>query len=164
MLVPSSVMQSVSAFVAQNIGAGQKDRALKGFFTAMVTGCSVGILIFLAGFFGGAQMSSLFTNDPEVIAQSAAYLRGFSAECILTCILFSSIGYFNGRGISIPVMIQGISSAFCIRIPVSLFMSKLPNTSLTLIGLSTPITTVYGIIFFMICFAWLKKKEQAKKF
>lgn len=48
MLVPSSVMQSVSAFVAQNIGAGKKDRAWKGFFTAMVTGCSVWIVIFLA--------------------------------------------------------------------------------------------------------------------
>ena len=31
MLVPSSVMQSVSAFVAQNIGAGKKERAWKGF-------------------------------------------------------------------------------------------------------------------------------------
>lgn len=32
MLIPSSVMQSLSAFVAQNIGAGKKDRAWKGFF------------------------------------------------------------------------------------------------------------------------------------
>lgn len=160
MLVPSSAMQSVSAFVAQNIGAGQKERAWKGFSTAVVTGCSVGVLIFLLGFFGGARLSSLFTNDPEVVLQSAAYLKGFSVDCILTCILFSSIGYFNGRGISIPTMIQGISSAFCIRIPVSIFMSRLPNTSLTLVGLATPITTVYGIIFFIICFAWLKKKEQ----
>lgn len=161
MLVPSSVMQSVSAFVAQNIGAGKKDRAWKGFSTAMITGCSVGVLIFLMGFFGGARLSSLFTNDPEVILQSAAYLKGFSADCILTCILFSSIGYFNGRGISIPTMLQGITSAFCIRIPVSIYMSKLPNTSLTLVGLATPITTVYGIFFFVICFIWLKKKEQA---
>ena len=30
MLIPSSVMQSVSAFVAQNTGAGKKDRAWKG--------------------------------------------------------------------------------------------------------------------------------------
>ena len=37
MLIPSSVMQSLSAFVAQNIGAGKKDRAWKGFFTAMIS-------------------------------------------------------------------------------------------------------------------------------
>lgn len=70
----------------------------------------------------------------------------------------------NGCRKSIPVMIQGITSAFCIRILVSVFMSKLPNTSLMMVGLATPITTVYGIIFFLICFAWLKrtKKEREK--
>lgn len=160
MLVPSSVMQSVSAFVAQNIGAGQKERAFKGFLTAMATGCAVGVLIFLGGFFGGGLLSSAFTGDQEVIAQSAAYLRGFSAECILTCVLFSSIGYFNGRGRSIPVMLQGITSAFFIRIPVSIFMSRLPGASLVLVGLATPITTVYGILFFVVCFWRLKKQEN----
>lgn len=58
MLVPSAIMQSVSAFVAQNIGAGKKKRASRGFFTALLTGCSVGVLIFLAGFFGGNILSS----------------------------------------------------------------------------------------------------------
>ena len=160
MLVPSSVMQSVSAFVAQNTGAGQKDRAWKGFLTAMATGCAAGTVIFTAGFFGGEILSSVFTSNREVILQSADYLSGFSADCILTCILFSSIGYFNGRGRSIPVMVQGISSAFCIRIPVSILMSRLPDTSLILIGLATPVTTVYGIIFFVICFMKLRREEN----
>lgn len=158
MLVPSSVMQTVSAFVAQNIGAGKPDRAKRGYFTAMITGCTVGIFIFLTGFFGGGLLSSLFTSDADVIAQSALYLKGFSVDCILTCILFSSVGFFNGSGNSIPVMIQGISSAFLIRIPVSILMSKLPNTSLMLVGFATPITTIYGIIFFVICFALLRRK------
>jgi putative MATE family efflux protein len=164
MLVPSTIMQSVSAFVAQNIGAGRRDRAKKGFFTAIASGCSLGVVIFFAGFFGGSILSSLFTKDAEVIAQSADFLRGFSIECILTCILFSSIGYFNGCGKSIPVMIQGITSAFGVRIPASLLFSKMANTSLVYIGLATPITTVYGIIFFAICFAINHKinKNKAK--
>lgn len=160
-LIPSSVMQTVSAFVAQNIGAGKKDRAKRGLVTAMVTGCSVGTIIFLIGFFGGALVSSLFTADAQVISQSADYLKGYAVECILTCVLFSSIGYFNGCGKGIPVMVQGITSAVCIRIPVAVFMSRLPNASLLLVGLATPITTVYGIIFFMICFAWIGHKEKA---
>lgn len=160
MLVPSSIMQTVSAFVAQNIGAGKPERAKKGFFTAILTGCSVGIFIFLAGFFGGELLSSLFTGDAQVMEQSALYLKGFSVDCILTCILFSSIGYFNGCGNSIPVMIQGISSAFLIRIPVSVLLSRLPHTSLMLMGLATPITTVYGIIFFAICFAWRRMRKS----
>ena len=158
-LIPSSMLSTVSALAAQNIGAGKKSRAWKGFYTAIITGCSVGIIIFMVGFFGGGVLSSFFTNDSEVIAQSAAYLKGFSADCILTCVLFSSIGYFNGCGKSIPVMIQGITSAFCIRIPVSIIMSRLPETSLTYVGMATPITTVYGIIFFVICFRLLNKNS-----
>ena len=160
LLIPSAIMQSVSAFVAQNIGADKKDRAKKGCITAMIAGSSIGVVFFFIGFFGGEIISSLFTGDVEVMAQSAAYLRGFSAECILTCILFSSIGYFNGCGKSIPVMVQGITSAFCIRIPVSILMSRLPNASLMFVGFSTPITTIYGIIFFMICFARVGHKEN----
>lgn len=159
-LIPSSVMQTVSAFVAQNIGAGKKDRAKKGFITAMITGCCVGVIIFLIGFFGGELVSSLFTKDGEVISQSADYLRGYAVECVLTCVLFSSIGYFNGYGKGVPVMVQGITSAVCIRIPVALFMSRLPNASLLLVGLATPITTVYGIIFFLICIVWMGRKEK----
>ena len=126
----------------------------------MATGYAAGVVIFLGGFFGGGVLSSVFTSDREVIAQSADYLRGFSVECILTCVLFSSIGYFNGRGRSIPVMIQGISSAFCIRIPVSVFMSRLPDASLMLVGLATTITTVYGIFFFAVCFIKLRREEN----
>ncbi len=154
------LMESAGYGVAQNIGAGKKERAFRGLLTAMGTGMGVGTLLFLTGFFGGGILSAAFTSDPEVIVQSADYLRGLSADCILTCVLFSSIGYFNGRGKSIPVMIQGISSAFCIRIPLSIYFSRLPSASLTLIGLATPITTVYGILFFIICFALLKKKEN----
>ena len=161
MLVPSSIMQSVSAFVAQNEGAGKHQRAVRGFLTAIGAGCSLGIFIFLAGFFGGSVLSSFFTSDPLVIEQSAAYLRGFSIDCVLTCVLFSSIGYFNGQGKSIPVMLQGITSAFCVRIPVSILMARLPETSLTLVGMATPITTVYGIFFFLVCF-WILGRKKGK--
>ena len=160
MLVPSSVMQSVSAFVAQNMGAGKPDRARKGYFTAMGTGVAVGVVIFLAGFFGGGVMASAFTTDQAVIDQAAAYLKGFSVDCILTCILFSSIGYFNGCGRSIPVMIQGITSAFCVRIPVSILMAGLPGASLLWVGTATPLSTVYGILFFIVCFRLMKRRGK----
>ena len=53
---------------------------MKGFLEAMACGCVLGIGIFLAGFFGGGFLSSFFTSDQAVIAQSADYLRGFSAD------------------------------------------------------------------------------------
>lgn len=161
MLVPAAASQSVSAFVAQNIGAGKADRAKRGYFTAMATGTCVGVVVFCAGFFGGAQISSLFTADAAVIAQSADYLRGFSVDCILTCILFSTTGYLNGCGNSLPVMVQGITSAFCVRIPIAIFMSRLPGASLMLVGVATPIATLYGILLYVICFLWMGRKKRA---
>ncbi len=160
MLIPSAVMQSTSAFVSQNIGAGQPERARKGWLTAMGTGVTVGVFIFLLGFFGGAQMSSLFSSEAEVVQASALYLKGFSFDCILTCIMFSTSGYFNGCGNSIPTMIQGISAAFLVRLPVALLMASLPNTTLFHIGLVTPISTIYGILFYLACFAYYRRKEK----
>lgn len=160
MLIPSSIMQSVSAFVAQNVGAGKPKRALQGFFTAMIGGSALGLIMFLLGFFKGDLLSSVFTKDMAVIQQSAAYLKGFCGDCVLTCALFSSIGYFNGNGKATPVMLQGIISALFIRIPVSIFMSKLPNTSLTYVGLAAPISTIFGIIFFAVCFIMLKRQKS----
>ncbi|MCD7820538.1 MAG: MATE family efflux transporter, partial [Lachnospiraceae bacterium] len=162
MLIPSSVMQSVSAFVAQNIGAGQKKRAQKGYLTAMGTGVCIGIGVFLIGFLGGSALSSLFTSDAEVIAESTSYLHGFCIDCVFTCVMFSTSGYFNGCGNSVPVMLQGITAAFFVRIPVALFMASLPNTSLFYIGLTTPISTLYGILFYGICFAWMHRTERKK--
>lgn len=168
MLVPSAVMQTVSAYIAQNVGAGNYGRARKGLHTAIFSASSVGIVIFCIGFFGGGLLSSFFTDDADVIIQSADYLRGYSMECFLSCILFSFCGFFNGNGKSIPVMVQGITSALFLRIPIALFMSHLPNTSLTLVGLATPITTVYGLIFFGICFIWfnahIKKTTEPTAF
>lgn len=172
MLIPSALMQSLSAFVAQNIGAGKKERAIKGFFTAMTGGSIIGISMFCLGFFGGSALSGIFTSDAAVVSESTAYLKGFCGDCILTCALFSFIGYFNGCGKSIPVMLQGVISALFIRIPVSLYMSKLPNTTLTKVGLAAPISSVFGIVFFIVCFKLTfsrpkpvgKQKKQGNQF
>lgn len=112
MLVPSSLMQSMSAFVGQNVGAGREDRARKAMYTGMAIGAFIGIFIFAVSFFRGDVPSALFTSNPEYIAKSAEYLRGFSPEAILTCVVFSFIGFFNGHGRTMPVMFQGITASF----------------------------------------------------
>lgn len=159
MLVPSALMQSVSAYVAQNIGAGLMDRAKKGLKIAIFGGTAFGILMFLLGFFKADWLSSFFTNDFEVIVQSSDYIRGFCLDCILTCTLFSFIGYFNGCSRSTPVMVQGIVSALFIRIPLTVFFANMPNTSLFFVALSTPITSLLGIAFFLYCYARMNRKQ-----
>lgn len=69
-------------------------------------------------------ISSFFTNDSEVIAAECRLPERFLCRLYTDLCTFQQYRYFNGCGKSIPVMIQGITSAFCIRIPVSIIMSS----------------------------------------
>lgn len=160
-LVPSSVMQSSSAFVSQNVGAGKYKRARQGLFAAIACGCALGLVLFFATFFFGSQLSYIFTRDSEVVAQGAAYLKGYAAECILSGILFSCCGYLTGKGNSLPVMAQGISAAF-VRIAFARVFAGLASPSLTLVALATPLASLYGILFFLTCFGVMALRARKK--
>lgn len=163
MLIPSSLMQSMSAFVAQNVGAGREDRAKKAMKTGMVIGVCIGVFVSSISYFCGDVPSALFTSNPDFIAKSAEYLRGFSPEAILTCIVFSYIGYFNGHGKTMPVMVQGISASFLVRVPLSYLFSIQPGASLMTIGYAVPLASVYGILFFTICYLAYQKSMKSSR-
>ncbi len=161
MLIPSSLMQSMSAFVAQNVGAGKEDRARKAMRTGMLLGVCIGVFVSALSFFRGDIPSALFTGNQAFIARSAEYLKGFAPEAILTCLVFSYIGYFNGHGKTLPVMIQGISASFLVRVPLSYLFSIQKGATLTTIGYAVPLASVYGIIFFTICYlVFLRKMKK----
>lgn len=146
MLIPSALMQSMASFVAQNVGAGKEKRARKAMAVGMVFGAGVGVVVMLATFFGGDILSGIFTKDAMVIVRAAQYLRGFSPEAVVTCILFSFIGYYNGHSKTMFVMMQGVAQSFLVRLPMSYIMSIQPNASLTKIGFAAPTATCFGIL------------------
>jgi putative MATE family efflux protein len=158
MLIPGSIMQSMSSFVAQNVGAGKEDRAKKAMKSGMMIGCGIGLVIAYLAFFHGDLLSRIFTDDAAVVAKAYEYLRGFAPEAIVTSILFSYLGYFNGHSLSTFVMAQSIIQSFLIRLPMSYLMSIRPNASLTYIGLAAPTATVFGIILCTIYYRRMQKK------
>ena len=160
MLVPSSFGQSLSAFVAQNIGAGRKDRAKKAMLYGMGTSLCCGVVLAWLSFFHGGLLAGLFARDAEVIAAAADYLRAYAIDTILTSIMFCFIGYFNGRGSTAFVMVQGIVGAFLVRIPVSLFMSRRIPVSLFGVGLATPCSTLVQIVLFLGYYALTAARDR----
>lgn len=158
MLIPSSLMQSLSSFIAQNVGAGKEQRARRTMYTGMCMGALVGIVMFLLAFFKGEAVSNIFASDPGVIMRSAQYLRGFAPEAVVTSILFSFMGYFSGHGKTLFVMIQSMMQTFIVRLPVAYIMSIQPEPSLTMIGLAAPLATVFGIIINLVYYLWNGKK------
>lgn len=162
MLIPSSIMQSMASFVAQNVGAGKEDRAKLATKFGMLIGVMIGIPVGLLAFFKGDLLSMAFTQDMAVIARSFEYLRGFAPEAVVTSILFSFYGYFNGHSRSTFVMVQGLIQSFLIRLPVSYFMSIRENASLTGIGLAAPSATVIGIAICVGYYWYLEKGNNQK--
>lgn len=161
LLVPSSLMQSMSSFVAQNVGAGKEKRAQKVMFIGMGIGCSVGIVIAILSFMRGDILAQIFSDDAAVVMRAAEYLRGFALEAVVTSILFSFIGYYNGHGQTLFVMIQGIAQTFLVRLPVSYVMSIKENASLMEIGFAAPAATIFGILINAVYF-WHYSKTLKK--
>ena len=158
MLIPSAIMQSMASFVAQNVGAKREDRAKSAMFFGMEFGAAIGLLIFIGIFFFGNYVAGIFTNDAAVIARAVEFLRGFAPEAVVTSILFSYMGYFNGHSKSLFVMIQSIAQSFIVRLPMSYVMSIQPDASLTGVGLAAPTATVFGIILCTIYYFKMKKE------
>ena len=163
MLVPAAFMQAMSAFVAQNHGAGRIDRALKGLTCAVGVSFLFGVSMFFLAYFKGDLLSYIFASDADIIAASADYLRAYAIDCLLTCFLFCFIGFFNGMEYTRFVMAQGIVGAFLVRVPVSFLMSRVEPVSLFRIGLATPCSTVIQIMLCLVCFVYMKKRNSTSE-
>lgn len=162
LLIPSSMMQSISAFVAQNVGAGKEERARKTLFTGMRIGLLIGVVVGIGTFLCGDRLAQIFTQDSAVIVRAFEYLRGFALEAVVTAVSFSFIGYYNGHGQTLFVMIQGLAQTFLVRLPMSWFMSIQPDASLAQIALAAPIATIAGILLNAGYFLYYQKKIKTK--
>ena len=162
MLIPSALMQSMASFVSQNVGAGKNERARKSMFTGMGVGLVVGAVVFICVWNFGDYLTSIFTTDSAVIQKGAEYLRGFAPETIVTAILFSMVGFFNGNEKTVWVMIQGLIQTLLVRLPLAYIMSIQPHASLTKIGLAAPVATCFGIVLNVIFYIVFVRKNTCR--
>lgn len=160
MLIPSALMQSMAAFVSQNIGAGNPKRAKHSMFTGIGIGLVFGCAVFALVWLKGDLLCSVFTTEAAVIANGFAYLKGFAPETIATAVLFSMVGYFNGSNKTVWVMVQGLVQTLLVRLPMAYFMSIQPNASLTNIGLAAPTSTLVGVVLNVCFFLYLEQKAH----
>lgn len=163
MLIPSAFMQSMSVFVAQNMGAQKFHRARKALWYGIASSLAVGIVVGYFSFFHGEILAGIFAKDSFIIAPAAEYLKAYAIDCMLTAFLFCFMGYFNGCGNTTFVMIQGIIGGICVRLPVSWIMSRIEPVSLFRIGLATPISSAVQItlcLTFFFIMRYLQKKKN----
>lgn len=157
LLIPTAYMSAVSAFVAQNTGAGQHARAHQTLWVGMMTAAVIGGAMAYLSFFHGDVLSRLFIGDAAVIATSAEFLKATALECFILSMAYCYDGYFNGIEKTTFVMVQGIIAALFVRIPYAYYASIQPAPSLFNIGLSTALAAAF---MFVVCsgyYAWHRK-------
>ena len=99
--------EAISVFIAQNTGAGQKERVRQGFWKGelllVILGLSMSLLMFVGAH--AALTLMLGENDPEALREGVGYLRWISVFYILCFIGSGYVGYYRGVGrVSVPVI------------------------------------------------------------
>ncbi len=123
-LVPSTMLSTVSALSAQNIGAGKHDRAALTLRYAVLITVGFGVTVSVAAQFVSGSVVEMFTGDREVIRLGSQYLRGYIWDCIFAGMHFSFSGYFCAYGMSGISFLHNVLSIVCVRIPGAFLASK----------------------------------------
>ncbi len=160
MLVPSAFSQSMSAFVAQNIGAGELSRAKSALKCGILSSFCVALFIGTFTFVRGDLLAMIFTKEPDVIYQAHQYLKAYAVDTFFTSFMFCFVGYYNGCGNTLFVMVQGLVGALAVRVPVVLLISHIPSATLFHIGLATPSSTFVQILLCLVFYRYINKKQR----
>ena len=159
-LIPSSMLSSISAIAAQNIGAGFHDRARKTFWAGTAIAVGIGAIFAIAFQFISGPVISLFTRDEIVVTFGTQYLRSYVTDCVLAAIHFCFSGYFCAMGKSIISFIHNSISIILIRIPGAYFASRLWPETLFPMGLAAPMGSLLSVFICAGAYLYLRRNDK----
>lgn len=158
-LVPSSMLQTVSALSAQNIGAGKHDRARLILRYASIISVLWGICAVILMQLAAETIIGLFADNAEVVTLGGQYMRGYVWDCMLAGIHFCFSGYFCAYGLSVISFIHNSVSIICVRIPLSYFASKHFTDTLFPMGLASTVGSALSVVICIIVFYIWKNRD-----
>lgn len=156
-LVPSTMLSTVSALCAQNIGAKRNDRADKILKISLGIVVAYGAVVAVAMQFLGREAVSIFRDEKEVVEAGYLYLRGYAFDCMLAGVHFCFSGYFCAYGLSSISFIHNTISILCARIPLSYLASVKFLDTLFPMGCAAPIGSFLSIIVCLVALVIMKK-------
>lgn len=167
-LVPSSMLSTVSALGAQNIGANKPRRAIETLRYAVLIAAGFGVLATVIIQFTAGGIVSLFTDGTtsdgaEVVRLGSQYLRGYIFDCIFAGIHFSFSGYFCACGKSGLSFLHNIVAIVLVRIPGVYLTSRIFRTTLFPMGLATATGSLLSVLICIIAFYVIYRKEPVRK-
>ena len=159
-LVPSSMLSTVSALGAQNIGADKPERAKQTLLYAIYLAAGFGIVISILIQFIAEPVVSLFTSDGDAILAGGQYLRGYIWDCFFAGIHFSFSGYFCACEKSGISFLHNIIAIVLMRVPGVYLTSKLFPATLLPMGLATAIGSLVSVIICVIAYCIIERKAR----
>lgn len=151
-LVPSSMLSTVSAIGAQNIGAGDYGRAKQTMWYAIGIAVGFGIIVCILFQFIAESVVGLFTSDEGVIAAGGQYMHGYIFDCLFAGIHFCFSGYFCACGKSMISFIHNISGVALVRVPGAYLMSKMFPATLLPMGLATAAGSILQVLICIVAY------------
>lgn len=158
-LVPSSMLQTVSALCAQNIGAGKHERARLTLRYASVIAVIWGICAVVLMQLEAEPLIGLFADSTEVVRFGGQYMRGYVWDCLLAGIHFCFSGYFCACGLSGLSFFHNSLSIVCVRIPVSFLASRYFADTLFPMGLASTAGSALSVVICLAMFQWVGRKN-----
>ena len=162
-IVPSSMLATVSALSAQNLGAGKEKRTTDTLHYATVITTIYGMIVAVLIQFIAENVVGIFTSDTTVVTMGSAYIRSYIWDCIFAGMHFSFSGYFCAYGRSEISFIHNLIAILCVRIPGVYLTSKFFPDTLFPMGLATATGSLLSVIICVIFFGWLKRRERSRK-
>ena len=156
-LVPSSMLATVSAVSAQNIGAGRMERATKTLRYATAITVVYGIVISIVVELTAGSIVGLFTTDATVILLGTQYIRSYIVDSIFAGIHFCFSGFFAACGRSYIGFIHNIVAITLVRVPGAYLASKLFPNTLFPMGVAAPAGSLLSVLICLGFYAWLKR-------
>ena len=160
-LVPSSMLSTVSALGAQNIGAGKHDRVDAILRYAIGIGLTFGLVVAVAVQFIAPSVVRPFTSDEAVVLAGASYIRGYIFDCLFAGVQFSFSGYFCAYGKSGLSFLHNTLSILLVRVPGAYLASKFFPQTLLPMGLASACGSLFSILVCVIAYHWLKRQQKA---
>ena len=167
-LVPSSMLSTVSALGAQNIGANKPRRAIQTLRYAIFITVGFELIVSILIQFGAENVVALFTDShtvsgKEVIRLGGQYIRGYIWDSVFAGIHFSFSGYFCACGKSGISFLHNILAIILIRVPGAYFMSAMFPTTLFPMGLATVAGSLLSVCICVIAFIILQRKSADRR-
>ena len=162
-LVPSSMLSTVSALAAQNIGANQIGRAKQTLWYAIGIAAGVGILLSVLTQFCAGSMVRLFEDDMAVVQSGREYLLSYVFDCAIAGIHFCFSGYFCAIGKAQISFLHNILSIVIARIPLAYLASVMFPSTLYPMGLAAPIGSLLSAVICVIAYQLLCRNTKERR-